>query len=528
MGTRNPITVKKLGELLLDAGVVTQDQLDIALAEQRRTGSKLGNILTELGVANEEAISRALASQSGVEHFDLSELELQRDAIRCVPEELARRCVLEKNKLVVAMANPGDIMAIDEIERTSDLFVEAAAASRRQILRAIDEAYASRAKHDSALEEAIRRASEDLDGNEGEGGVIALVEEILGLAARRDATDVHFEPDKQVVRVRLRVNGDLIQGPTLASSLLAPIVARIKILAQLDIAETRVPQDGKIRFPFRNRTIDLRVSTFPCIHGESVVVRLLDTGRKTLRLDTIGLSEDQIALLAEAGRRPNGLILTAGPTGSGKTTTLYALLRAIDTSSRKVITLEDPVEYELSLASQCQINEKAGLGFATGLRAILRHDPDVILVGEMRGPGDLPDGVPGRPHRAPGALDDPHERLDPHGHAPARHRHRAVPHRELPRGGLCPATGAALLWRLSGGLSTPPGRAGRRRPAGGDRGRVRAGTGLRPVSPDRRGRARGALRGVAGDTGSGLGDRQGGRRPRHRDGGSRRRTHDLP
>ena len=184
--------------------------------------------------------------------------------------------------------------------------------------------------------------------------------------------------------MRFRIDGQLVQGPALESLMLSPVVARIKILADLDISETRVPQDGKIRFPYQGRNVDLRVSTFPCVNGESVVIRILDTNRKVLSVDNIGLSPEQIAILQKAARRPNGLILTAGPTGSGKTTTLYALLRSIDTGAKKVVTLEDPVEYELPMSAQCQINEKAGLTFASGLRSILRHDPDVILVGEMR------------------------------------------------------------------------------------------------------------------------------------------------
>jgi type IV pilus assembly protein PilB len=382
----------KVGELLVDADVITAAQLEIALAEQARTGRRLGRVLLDLGLATEESISRALASQSGVEHYDLEGVQLDPEAIRLVPEDLARRRNLvplrfENGSLVVAMSNPADIVAADDLARATDIRVSVAAASRRQIQRAIDRAYSSRSEGESPLEAAIRQAMSELESKEsspGQSGVIGIVEEIFGLAFRRDATDIHFEPDKKVVRVRLREDGRLSQGPTLASSLLAPIVARIKILAQMDIAETRIPQDGKIRFPFEARTIDLRVSTFPTVDGESVVIRILDRARQVLSLGTIGLRGPQIDALRRAAARPNGLILAAGPTGCGKTTTLYAQLREMDTSHRKVITLEDPVEYDLPLATQCQINEKAGLTFAAGLRSILRHDPDVILVGEMR------------------------------------------------------------------------------------------------------------------------------------------------
>lgn len=392
MSPTKPQKAKDLGAILLDAKVLTADQLQIATAHQQRSGGRLGDILIDLGIVNDDVISKAVASQTGVQHFDLDDLELERNAIRCVPEDIARRhslvpISLDKDTLVVAMANPVDIMAIDEVERGSDLFVEPATASRGQILRALDRAYASRAHSEAAFEATVQRALSELDDGEdmsAAGGIIALVDEIILLSMRRGATDLHLEPDKHLLRVRMRIDGSMVHGPTLQMSLLPPIVARIKILAELDIAQTRIPQDGKIRFAYQNRTVDLRVSTFPCVNGESTVIRILDQGQKTLSLDTIGLDAAQIETLQRATLRPNGLILTAGPTGSGKTSTLYALLGAMDTVTRKVITIEDPVEYELSLASQCQVNEKAGLTFAAGLRSILRHDPDVILVGEMR------------------------------------------------------------------------------------------------------------------------------------------------
>jgi type IV pilus assembly protein PilB len=389
---RRSVEKRKLGELLVDSGTISEHQLQIALAEHQRTGRRLGNTLIDLGLVTEEAISRVLASQTGVEHYVLDHTPIDPEAVRLVPESLARRrqllpLRLEDEALVVAMANPTDIVAIDELERTADRFVSVGSASRRQILAAIDRVYGGQARRETALEEAIRRAAAELESGEAEAGgsaVVAVLDEILSAAIRRDATDVHFEPDEKVVRVRLRIDGDLVLAPTLPADLLQPLVARIKVLAGLDIAETRVPQDGKIRFPIERRRVDLRISTFPSVHGESVVARILDTGGAQMTLATVGLGPREQEQLAEAVKRPNGLILAAGPTGSGKTTTLYALLRAVDSSKRKVITLEDPVEYGLALVTQCQINEKAGLTFAAGLRSILRHDPDIVLVGEMR------------------------------------------------------------------------------------------------------------------------------------------------
>ncbi|MCA9512378.1 MAG: GspE/PulE family protein [Myxococcota bacterium] len=382
----------KIGEILIDAGVVTAKQLDIALAEQAKTGAKLGVILADLGFTTEDAVSRALAEQSGVEHVDVDAVAIEPEATALVPEEVARRlhCLalgIEGPTLTVAMSNPTDIVAIDELQRGTDLFVRVVSTGHRQLLRGLDRAYGG--SGDSALELAIRRATEEVAGEgdgEQRGGIVPLVDELLTMAVRRGATDLHLQPDKRVVRVRLRLDGDLQPGATLPASLLAPVVARVKVLAALDLSETRAPQDGKIQFAFEKGRIDLRVSTFPSVHGESVVVRILDQNRQSFALDALGLSAGDEHALRRLAQRPTGLVLAAGPTGSGKSTTLFALLRTIDAARRKVITLEDPVEYELPMITQCQVNEKAGLTFAAGLRSILRHDPDVVLVGEMRDP----------------------------------------------------------------------------------------------------------------------------------------------
>jgi type IV pilus assembly protein PilB len=397
-GERRATRKRRVGEILIEAGIVDESQVAIALAEQKRTGGQLGQILVNLGLASEEAVSHALADQTGVEHLNLDAIEPDPVAIALVSEALARehrvaplRADVPNGTLTVAMANPADIVAIDELEMATNLFVEAAKASERQVSRYLDRAYARKRSQgevdDRSFEALIKQAVAELekgDDTPTRGGIAALVDELIAAGVRREATDVHVEPDRNVMRVRYRVDGDLVQGPTLSQALLPSIVARIKILAQLDIAVTRTPQDGKISFPFANRRVDLRVSTFPTISGESVVVRVLDTSKAQFTLDRLGLSEAEQKRLRGAIQRPNGLILAVGPTGSGKTTTLYALLRAANSTARKIITLEDPVEYELSLVTQCQVNEKAGLTFASGLRAILRHDPDIVLVGEMR------------------------------------------------------------------------------------------------------------------------------------------------
>ncbi len=383
---------RKLGEILVDAGVVDEQQLSIALAEQRKVGGRLGEILAELGFTTEEEISRSLASQSGVDHTDLDREEMDSRALELVEERMARRLHVlplrvEGDNLVIAMSNPTDIVAIDEVQNQTHLFVRVISASHRQLLTAIDTAYGDPARRESAFDEVIQRALAEVEQHENpenRGGVIALVEALIAAAVRRDATDLHLEPDRRVVRVRFRIDGELTQGASLRKSLHGSVVARAKVIAGLDISETRVPQDGKIRFEIDQRVVDLRVSTFPSVDGESVVIRILDKNRQVFSLEAIGLAEREREILRRAAGRPNGLVLAAGPTGSGKTTTLFATIREVDATRRKIITLEDPAEYDLPMVTQCQINTKAGLTFASGLRSILRHDPDVVLVGEMR------------------------------------------------------------------------------------------------------------------------------------------------
>ncbi len=385
-------TGKKVGELLVDAGLIDEKQLAVALAEQKKSGARLGSVLTELGFTSDSEVSRALAKQSGLDHVDLDVSEIHADALALIPAQIARRynvlpLRITSGALVVAMSNPTDIVAIDELQRHTDHFVQAVCAGHRELQRAIERSYHAKGATGSVVEVAAARALtevQDEGDQEARGALIALVRELIGLALRRDATDLHLQPEAKGTRVRLRVDGDLEQDVRLDPRLHPPVVARIKVMASLDISETRVPQDGKIRFPYEGGIVDLRVSTFPSVTGESVVVRILDLDDGVLRLSSLGLDERGETILAKAAQRPNGLILAVGPTGSGKTTSLHALLRTVDGEHRKILTVEDPVEYEVPMVTQCQVNEKAGLTFAASMRAILRHDPDVILVGEMR------------------------------------------------------------------------------------------------------------------------------------------------
>jgi type IV pilus assembly protein PilB len=384
--------VKKLGEILVDAGLIDDRQLGVALRQQSKSGGRLGEVLADLGFTNDDEISRALAEQAGIDHVELDGILPAPEAVEHLPEATARKLNvlplrLEEAGIVVAMANVTDIVAIDEIQRETGLFAQIVSCSHRQLLRAIDRVYDGTNSHEGFIEEIAERALEEVgeaDASASSGALVELVEQLVATGVRRSATDVHVQPDRSVLRIRYRIDGDLCAGTTLRLDLLGAIVSRIKVLATLDISETRVPQDGKFRFPFETTQVDMRVSTFPTVYGESVVLRILDRDRQSFDLAALGLDPRQQEILERGARLANGMVLAVGPTGSGKSTTLYGLLRSVDAAQRKIITVEDPVEYEMALATQCQVNEKAGLTFAAGLRAILRHDPDVILIGEMR------------------------------------------------------------------------------------------------------------------------------------------------
>jgi len=366
------------------------DQLETALAEQRRVGGKLGTILQELGLTTPVEIAEGIARQANVEVLDLDDVSLELEAVALIPESLARKYDLvplyfEGEQLVIAMASPLNIVAIDEVQGVTRARISVTGAPEDQVARMLNRAYQS--KPEGELEVVIERARRTLTGEtESDRGVVELVDYLIEMAARREATDLHVEPGDKGLQTRLRIDGELTRGPTLPRDLAQPIASRIKVMARLDIVELRVPQDGKIRFEGGGLRLDLRVSTFPTVLGESIVVRILDRARTTYALEHLGLDSRDVEVLCHAVRQPSGMILVTGATGSGKTTTLYSLMGNIDTQARKALTLEDPVECDLASVLQCQINDKMGITFAKTLRASLRHDPDVILVGEMRDP----------------------------------------------------------------------------------------------------------------------------------------------
>lgn len=388
------VKYKPLGMRLIETGRITSDQLELALRRQERTGELLGEILCKLGFVSEDEILSQVAAEAGTEHIDLNYTLVEAEALKLIPEAFARTnkifpFSLTNDTLVVAMANTFDVVIIDRLQSLTQHDIEAVSATESDIIKAIDRYYGAGFDIEDFIEDSIREA-EGKTLNNGEVGlaeaapVVKLVDQLMLKAVKDAATDIHLEAEESVFKVRYRIDGILRQGPSLPKILQPAITARIKVMANLNISEKRVPQDGRYNFYAGKKRINLRVSTFPTIFGESVVLRVLDKEKLVLGLENLGFSKRTLTLFRDVIQKPHGICLVTGPTGSGKTTTLYSTLSYINSLEKNVITLEDPVEYELQTINQCQINVKAGLTFATGLRAILRQDPDVIFVGEIR------------------------------------------------------------------------------------------------------------------------------------------------
>jgi type IV pilus assembly protein PilB len=405
---------KRLGERLLEKGAITEAQLADALRAQQVTGEELGGALSRLGYVSEDDLMALLCDEAGIPYLDLATFQLDEAVARSVPEALARAhgalpLGQEDGRIRVALSNPFDIGAVTALERVTGRPVTVAAAPSADIKRLLSEIYdrdagqsglgagVGRARdsrefrdireiRDSRAEPSHQKADAGpvVEEREESGTAAGIAEELIRRGIVMGATDIHVEPRENQVVVRYRVDGQLQAGGGYPKATQSPLVTRLKIMAGLNIAESRLPQDGRFRVAAEGRPVDLRISTFPTLHGEDLVLRLLDRGRVKLDLEALGLSPSDIKLLRGALRQPHGLIPVTGPTGSGKTTTLYSALQELNTTSKSVLTLEDPIEYELEGVRQSQINVKAGLTFASGLRSMLRHDPDVILVGEMR------------------------------------------------------------------------------------------------------------------------------------------------
>lgn len=385
-----PAKPKMLGERLVDAGVISPTQLKLALGEQRQKGGLLGDILERLGFITQEELSRLLAKDTLSEFVDLENRMVDPEILRMVPADFARRyklipIAIENDQLTVAMADTFDVMAVDSLEKMTGMRVKIVAASGQSIQDAVESKYAQAVTLDQLVESALFAGGPNLAENAGNiAPMIRLVDQIVMQGVRERATDIHVEPDEAMVRLRYRIDGMLQQGPLLPKALQPAIEARLKVMAGLDVTERRLPQDGRIGFKIGHKEIDLRVSTLPTQFGESVVMRVLDRRASVVELHRLGMEQSDQEKLLKLVSRSHGIILVTGPTGSGKTTTLYTALAQMDAHQRSVFTLEDPIEYRLPLIRQTQVNAEIGMSFSNGLRALLRQDPDVILVGEIR------------------------------------------------------------------------------------------------------------------------------------------------
>ncbi len=388
----------RLGDLLVEKGLITEDQLMQSLAAQKKTGQKLGRTLISSGLVTEEQMLELLSTQLQVPFIDLKQYNYDAETIQIIPETLARRyrvVSLKKNpdgSLLVGMADPTDIFAYDELSKQLKCHLHLAVARESEIMSTIDMVYRRTSEiSDLAEELGDELAETDIDLQELVQGedvanapVVKLLQSIFEDAVQIGASDIHIEPDESVLRIRTRVDGILQEQVMKEKRIASALVSRLKLMAGLNISERRIPQDGRFNIRVRDRSIDVRLSTMPIQNGESVVMRLLDQSGNALVLDQLGMNPDLLAHFRRNIHRPHGMILVTGPTGSGKTTTLYAALSELNKAEKKIITVEDPVEYRLPRINQVQVNNKIGLDFATVLRSALRQDPDIILVGEMR------------------------------------------------------------------------------------------------------------------------------------------------
>jgi len=398
---------RRLGDLLVREGLIDNEQLARALNEQKGSNDKLGGILVKLNFVTEEKLIAFLSRQYGIQSTTLSQLDIDPEVLKLVPEQISRKYEVlpikrQGNQLTLAMADPTNVFALDDVGFMTNLQVVPVVASQAAIRAAIDRSYDSKGGEIADIVSEMEGAAADVELVEGdeevsakvdvfelkesadEAPVVRLINMILVDAIRRGASDIHLEPYEKVFRVRFRVDGVLHEIMTPPKRLEAALTSRVKIMASLDIAERRLPQDGRIKLRFNQREIDFRVSTLPTIFGEKTVMRILDKDSLQLDLTMLGFDPWSLDQFTKAIHSPYGMILITGPTGSGKTTTLYSAIHTINSPDVNIMTAEDPVEYNLKGVNQVQVNEEIGRTFAGALRAFLRQDPDIILVGETR------------------------------------------------------------------------------------------------------------------------------------------------
>jgi len=387
----------RIGDLLVEKNMITETQLAHALQEQKLSGRKLGNQLVDLGYVDENALLNLLSAQLQIPFVELKQFRFDKNLVQTLPETSARRyrvMVLREDfdGLLLGMADPTDIFCLDELQRILQKNLKPAVVRESELLDILDIAY-SRASEIATLagelDEELQESAVDLDSfiadsADSDAPVVKLLQKIFEEALTNKASDIHIEPDEKVLRIRNRIDGELIEQVMNEKRIASALVVRIKLMASLDISEKRLPQDGRFNLKVKHHNIDVRLSTMPVQFGESVVMRLLDHTDGVRSLDSVGMPANLVTRFRKIITRPHGLVLVTGPTGSGKTTTLYGALSELNKPQKKIITVEDPVEYRLPRISQVQLHEKIGLTFSSVLRAALRQDPDILLVGEIR------------------------------------------------------------------------------------------------------------------------------------------------
>jgi len=401
MNSPTPAPAKRLqrpiGQILISQGILTEDQLRIALLEQMKSNKPVGKLLVSLGFISEATLREALSENLGHQSVDLAQVIIDPEALKLIPREFAKRHNLfplafdtASKKLIIAIADPNNIVAIDQVRGLlhGEIELETRLAGESEIARTIDQVYGHELSIDGILNEIetgeIDYRSLQATSDEYSQPVVRLIAALLADAVQRGASDVHFEPEQNFLRIRYRIDGVLRQIRSLHRTYWPAMAVRIKVMSKMNIAETRAPQDGRISLTLAGRTVDFRVSAHPTTHGENIVLRILDRLKGIVPLEGLGLDDTQLDMLKLMIARPEGIILTTGPTGSGKTTTLYSILNHINTEGVNIMTLEDPVEYPMNLIRQSSVSDSAKLDFANGIRSMMRQDPDIILVGEIR------------------------------------------------------------------------------------------------------------------------------------------------
>jgi len=393
---------KRLGELLVTEGLLTEEMLKQILIDQKKTDLKVGQYVIRQGIVQEKQIIDLLSEQLNIKKYHMNDFPLDLELVRYIPIEIAQKnqvvpLKIKGNLLMVAIVDPLEITTLDSIEKLNNMEVEPVICSESEINQLISSMYGmqsdlgdiigtmeveSKVEEESDNKDEVQVAS--LQDMAGEALVVRLTNSIFAQAIRDKASDIHISPQQTTVQLRYRIDGKLIEMPSPPKSLFLSVIARVKILANMDITVSRIPQDGRFTLRIEKKEINVRVSSIPTIHGENIVMRLLDMGAGIYTLNRLGMDDEDMAKIENMCIKPYGMILSTGPTGSGKSTSLYAILNSINKPDINIMTLEDPVEYRINDIRQVQLNRKAGMTFASGLRSILRQDPDVIMVGEIR------------------------------------------------------------------------------------------------------------------------------------------------